>query len=105
MFKGLATLANLGGLLKQAQEMGSKFQAIAQQLQGQKVSGSSGGGMVTIEANGLGEVQSCRIDPSLTDREMLEDLLPAAVNQALAKAKELHAQAMQSAAAGLKNPQ
>jgi DNA-binding protein YbaB len=63
--------------------------------------------MVTIEATGLGEVLACRIDPSLVvsgDRELIEDLVPAAVNQALAKAKQLHAEAMQSMTAELDVP-
>jgi DNA-binding protein YbaB len=52
-------------------------------------------------------VLSCRIDPSLVqagDRELVEDLVPAAVNQALAKAKQLHAEAIQSMTAGLDVP-
>lgn len=45
--------------------------------------GAAGGGMVTIEVNGLGDVLACRINPSVaTDRELIEDLIPAAVNAA-----------------------
>jgi DNA-binding protein YbaB len=54
---------------------------------------------VEIEVNGLSEVLKCRIDPSLVqqnDRELLEDLVAAATNQALEKAKQLHADALKS---------
>ncbi len=61
--------------------------------------------MVTVEVSGVGEVLTCRIDPSIVgDRELIEDLVPAAVNQALAKAKQLHAEAMKSMAVGLELP-
>ena len=107
MFKGLGNLANLGSLIKQAQQMGSKLQQVTEELKTRRAEGTAGGGMITIEVNGIGEVLCCRIDPSLIargDRELVEDLLPAAVNQALAKAKELHAEAMKSMADGLDMP-
>jgi hypothetical protein len=94
MFKGLG---NLAGMLKQAQQMGSRLQELNQTLRTQRAEGAAGGGMVTVEVNGLGEVLACRIDPSIAaDREMIEDLVPAAVNAALGRAKQLHADAMRS---------
>ena len=107
MFKGLENLANIGTLLKQAQQMGSKMQQVTESLKARRAEGNAGGGMVTVEVNGIGEVLCCRIAPSLIttgDRELIEDLLPAAVNAALAKSKELHAQAMKSMAEGLDVP-
>ena len=107
MLKGLGNLANLGSMLKQAQQMGSKLQGVSEQLKGQRTSGMAGGGMVTVEVNGVGEVLKCRIDPSLStagDRELIEDLLPAAINQALAKAKDLHAEAVRSLTQGMDVP-
>jgi nucleoid-associated protein EbfC len=107
VIKGLGQLANLPGLIKQAQEMGGKLQQLNAELKTKKVTGSSGGGMIEIDANGLGEILTVRIDPSLIekqDRELLEDLLPAAINAAQQKAKELHAQSMQSLAGGLNVP-
>jgi hypothetical protein len=107
MFKGLGNLANIGSFIKQAQAMGGKMQAISEELKTRRAEGSSGGGMVQVEVNGLGEMLSCRIDPSLItsgDRELIEDLLPAAVNQALAKAKELHVEAMKSLTEGVDMP-
>ena len=108
MFKGLGNLANLGSMLKQAQQLGGKLQDFNQRLKAQRATGTAGGGMVTVEVDGTGEVISCRIEPSLLtsaasgeDRELLEDLLPAAINQALGKAKELQTQAMQGMAEGM----
>jgi DNA-binding YbaB/EbfC family protein len=107
MLKGLGNLANLPGLIKQAQEMGSKMQQLSAELKTKKVTGSAGGGLVEVDANGLGEALAVRIDPSLfakQDRELLEDLLPAAINAAQQKAKELHAEQMQSLAGGMNIP-
>ena len=107
MLKGLGNLANLPGLIKQAQEMGGKLQQINAELKAKKVTGAAGGGLIEVDANGLGEVLAVRIDPSLIekqDRELLEDLLPAAINAAQQKAKELHAQSMQSLAGGFNLP-
>jgi DNA-binding YbaB/EbfC family protein len=100
-------LGNIASLLKQAQQMSGKMQEISSQLRGQKVEGVSGGGMVKVEANGLGEVLKVRIDPQLLaggDGEMIEDLLPAAINDASAKAKALHAQAVKSMTADMNVP-
>ena len=107
MLKGLGQLANLPGLIKQAQEMGGKLQQINAELKTKKVTGAAGGGLVEVDANGLGEALAVRIDPSLIekqDRELLEDLLPAAINAAQQKAKELHAESMQQLAGGLNFP-
>ena len=99
MFKGFGNLANLPALMKQAQEMSGRMQALQQELRGKRASGSAGGGLVEVEVNGLAEVLAVRIDPSLVEkgeREMIEDLLPAAFNAAQQKAKQMHAEAMQS---------
>lgn len=104
MFKGIG---NIASLMKTAQQMGGKVQAVNDQLQAARVTASAGGGMVEIEANGLGEVLRVKIDPTLLeagDVEMLEDLIPAAVNQAQAKAKQLHREAMQSMTEGINLP-
>jgi DNA-binding YbaB/EbfC family protein len=104
VFKGLGNLATL---VKQAQQIGDRMQGVSEQLRGQKVQGTAGGGMVTIEVNGLQEILGCRIDPQLIDqgdRELLEDLVIAATNQALEKARQLHADAMRSMAGGIELP-
>jgi DNA-binding YbaB/EbfC family protein len=94
-------------MLKQAQQMGGRLQQIAEELKTKRVEGTAGGGLVVVEVNGVGEVLACRIDPSLItsgDRELIEDLVPAAMNQALAKSRELHAEAMKSLTAGIDLP-
>lgn len=107
MLKGLGNLANLGQVMQQAQEMGAKMKQVQQEMRGKKVTGAAGGGMVEVDMNGLSETLAVRIDPSLiekADREMIEDLLPAAINDASQKAKQLHAEGMQEAAGGLNLP-
>jgi nucleoid-associated protein EbfC len=104
VFKGLGNLANIGALVKQAQEMGGKMQAIQEELKTKKATGAAGGGLVEVDVNGLSDVLAVRIDPSLVEkgeREMIEDLLPAAFNAAQAKAKQMHAEALQGLAGGL----
>ena len=104
MFKGLT---GIGSLLKQAQEMGGRMQEINEDLRTRRATGSAGGEMVTVEVNGLNEILGCRIDQQLIDqgdRELLEDLVASAVNQALTKAKELHAEAMKSLTGGMELP-
>jgi DNA-binding YbaB/EbfC family protein len=104
MLKGIG---NLASMLKQAQEIGSRMQGVAADLRARRATGSAGGGLVEIEVNGLSEVLRCRIDPSLVeqnDRELIEDLVAAAVNQALEKAKQLHAEALKSLTGNLDLP-
>jgi len=104
VFKGLS---NLGALLKQAQAISSRMAGINDELRAHRATGSAGGGMVEVEINGLMEVLRCRIDPSLVaqgDCELLEDLLTTAFNQAIAKARELHAEALKAATGGLEVP-
>lgn len=88
MFKGLGQIASL---MKQAQEMQGRFSEIQDELRHLKVEGTAGGGMVRVEMNGQQQMLSCTIDPALFasgDREMLEDLLTGAVNQALEHSRE-----------------
>jgi DNA-binding YbaB/EbfC family protein len=104
LFKALGNLANIGTLMKQAQEMSGRMQALQEQLKTKRATGAAGGGLVEVEVNGLGEAMSVRIDPSLVEkgeREMIEDLLPAAINAAQTKAKQMHAEAMQAIAGEL----
>ena len=104
MFKGLGNLANIGALMKQAQEMGGRMQAIQEELKAKRTTGAAGGGLVEVDVNGVGEVLAVRIEPSLVEkneREMIEDLLPAAFNAAQAKARQMHAEALQSLTGGM----
>jgi nucleoid-associated protein EbfC len=104
VFKGLA---NIGNLLKQAQQLGGQMGQIADEMRKLHVTGSAGGGMVEIEVNGLMDVLRCRIDPQLmaqNDRELLEDLVVGAVNQAIAKGKQLHADRVRELTGGMQLP-
>jgi len=104
MLKGLG---NIASLMSQARTMGPKMQEAMEQLKTQTVSGAAGGGMVTVTANGAGQVTEIKIDPVLAEKndlEMVTDLLPAAINDALAKAKQLHVEAMQSVTGDLPIP-
>ena len=102
MFK---ELGNMASMLRQAKDMGSRMQDVAAQLKHKRVTGTAGGGMIEIEANGHGEVLRVKIDRAIgDDLDMIEDLLPAAMNQVSAKAKELHMEMMQSVTGDLDLP-
>lgn len=104
MLKGLGNIADL---MKQAQQMGGRMQEINASLKSKTIEGTAGGGMVTVEINGLSEVLRCTIEPKLIeqqDREMIEDLVVAATNQAITRAKELHAESMKDLAGGINLP-
>ena len=107
MLKGLGNLANIGQMMQQAQEMQAKMQGVQETLKTKKVTGAAGAGLVEVEVTGVSEVLAVRIDPTLIekqDREMIEDLLPAAINDANQKAKELHAEALQEATGDMNLP-
>jgi DNA-binding YbaB/EbfC family protein len=78
---------NLGNLMKEAQKMQQRMQEAQQQLSQLIVTGESGGGMVKIEMNGRHDISKVKINPSLMEEEieMLEDLVAAAVNDAVRK--------------------
>jgi nucleoid-associated protein EbfC len=102
MFK---ELGNMASMLRQAKDMGNKMQDVAAQLKHKRVTGSAGGGMIEVEANGHGEVLKVKIDPAIgSDLEMIEDLMPAAMNQVAAKAKEMHMELMQAVTGDLGLP-
>jgi DNA-binding YbaB/EbfC family protein len=88
-------MAGLGDLMKQAQRLKAEMERIQAEAATKTVEGSAGGGMVTAIANGKGELLSMRIDPAAVreeDLDMLQDLITAAANDALRKARELLAQ-------------
>ena len=100
-------LGNLTSMIKQAQQMGAKMNEMSEELKTRRVTGSSGAGMIEVEADGTGEVLAVRIDRQLAeggDLEMIENLLPAAFNQASEKAKQLHGESMREMTSGLNLP-
>lgn len=100
-------ISSMFSLLTNAHSVGAKMQAMGDELKHKRAKGTSGGGMVEVEVNGLGEVLAVTIDPKLKERgdlELLEDLLPAAVNQAVAKSRELHAESLKKITDGMDIP-
>ncbi len=94
-------------MFKQAQDMQSKISEIQEGLAEKTVEVSTGGGMVKVVANGLNEIISVHIDDELinmSDREMLEDLITGAMNEAQKKVKELAQGEMSKLTGGLKIP-
>ena len=94
-------------LFKQAQDMQSKLSEIQEGLADKTVEVSTGGGMVTVVANGLNEIVSIHIDDELinmNDREVLEDLIAGAMNEVQKKVKELAQGEMSKLTGGLKIP-
>lgn len=89
--------------MQQAQKVQSKMESIQKELENLEVEGSAGGGMVIVKANGKQEVLSIKIEPEVIseDIEMLEDLVLAAVNQAMSRAQEEAAEQMKKATGGL----
>ena len=97
---------DLGDLMKQAQEMQEQFQKKQQELANTEVTGESGAGMVKVTMTGRHDVRCVDIDPSLLqeDKEMLEDLLAAAVNDAVRRVENLNKENMASMASGFNMP-
>ena len=101
MFKGLGQMASL---MRQAQEVGGQMKEMNEKISAQRVEGTSGGGMIKVEANGLGEILQVTIDPQLVqsgDVEMIQDLTVAAINQANEKTKQLQGEQMGALTQGL----
>lgn len=96
----------LGGLMKQAQKMQENMQKAQEELAKMEVTGQAGGGMVSVLMTGRHDVRRVSIDPSLMqeDKEMLEDLLAAAVNDAVRKIEQQTQEKMSSMTAGMGLP-
>ncbi len=96
----------LGDMMKKAQEMQENMQQAQRELAKKEVTGESGGGMVSVVMRGTHEVNRITIDPTLVeeDVEMLEDLIAAAVNDAVHKVEKSNQAAMQEMTAGLNLP-
>ncbi len=104
MFKNLA---GLGSLLRNAQQLGGQLKNLSEEMKRRRATGTAGGGMVEVEINGMLEVLRCTIDDQLAsqnDRELLEDMIVAAMNQAILKGKQLHAEAMKGLTGGIELP-
>jgi DNA-binding YbaB/EbfC family protein len=97
---------DLGQIMKQAQQMMKGQEKLQDELRERVVEADAGGGMVTAYVNGIQEVVKLSIEPEVIDpedREMLEDLVLAAVNAGMAKAKELRDKEMAKLTGGMPN--
>jgi nucleoid-associated protein EbfC len=96
----------LGDMMKKAQEMQENLQKAQAELANREVTGEAGGGMVKVIMRGTHEINRVIIDPALIDDdvEMLEDLVAAAVNDAVHKVAKSNQDAMQEMTAGLNLP-
>lgn len=98
---------NMQKMMKQVQKMQADMAKLQEELADRTVEASSGGGVVTVVANGKQEVISIKIKPEVVDPddvEMVEDLLLAATKEALRKAQEMVAQEMNKITGGIKIP-
>ena len=100
-------MKGFGNLMREAQRLQQQMAAVQEEVAQKKVQATAGGGMVTVEANGKQEIVSIKIDPEVInkdDAQMLEDLVLAACNEALRKARELVQQELGKLTGGLKIP-
>ncbi|NLV88407.1 MAG: YbaB/EbfC family nucleoid-associated protein [Tissierellia bacterium] len=98
---------NMGNMMKQMQKMQKKMEEMQKQLQESEVEASAGGGAVTCKVNGKKEVLEIIIDESVVDPEdveMLQDLVMAAVNEALRKVDEMMESEMRKLTGGMNIP-
>jgi DNA-binding YbaB/EbfC family protein len=104
MAKGLG---GVGDLIKQAQEIQTRLAQVQQVLAAKSVEASAGGGMVRVSVNGQLALSSIKVDPAVVnpqETEMLEDLILAAVNEGLRKAREMVSEEMSKITGGFKIP-
>ena len=100
-------MPDLGGLMEAAQKMQREMERVQEQLEHVRVEASAGGGMVTAVVNGKMDIISLRIDPSVVDPKdigMLQDLVAAAVHQALAKARTVAQEELAKVTGGMSLP-
>ena len=98
---------NIAKMIKEAQRMQERMSEAQAQLAAKSVEATSGGGKVTVQATGAGEITSIKIDPAVVDPadvEMLEDLVLSAVRQAIEDAKRLAGEEMGRLTGGMKIP-
>ena len=102
-----AQMTDFSKILEQAQQMQGRLEKIQDELATMTVSGSAGGGMVTVDADGKGQITKVRVDPSIvnaSDVEMLEDLLLVALRDAQQKSADLAKQEMSKLTGGMGLP-
>ncbi|MBU2994227.1 YbaB/EbfC family nucleoid-associated protein [Octadecabacter sp. 1_MG-2023] len=107
MFKGLGGLGDMAGMMKKAQEMQKQMGALQEELHDMMVVGESGAGLVKATASAKGELKALDIDPSIfngDDKEVVEDLILAAIKDAQGKASDKAQEEMAKLTDGLGLP-
>ncbi|MBU4001475.1 MAG: YbaB/EbfC family nucleoid-associated protein [Proteobacteria bacterium] len=105
--KKMGNFGQMGGMMKQAQKLQAEMMKLQEELGERTMEASAGGGMVKVVANGKQQVVSIRIEKEVVDPEdvdMLQDLILAAVNDALAKSQEMVSSEMGKLTGGLNIP-
>ncbi|MEW6271830.1 MAG: YbaB/EbfC family nucleoid-associated protein [Thermodesulfobacteriota bacterium] len=100
-------LSSMGDLMKQAKAMQERLTNLQEEVGARTVEASAGGGMVTAKVNGKMQLLAVTIDPEILrsdDREMLQDLIVAAVNEALRQAQSMMSEEMSKLTGGLRIP-
>ncbi len=100
-------MKGMGDLVRQAQMMQNKISKLQEEVGQRTVEAAAGGGMVTVTANGAQEILAVKIDPAVInpdDVDMLQDLVLAAVNEALKKAGDMMKEEMAQVTGGIKIP-
>lgn len=103
----MASMPDFSQLLQLGQQMQGRLSQMQTELAERSVTGSAGGGMVTVTADGRGRIRSLRIDPAAvadSDVEMLEDLVVAAVADAQRRAEDMYGEELRKATGGLPLP-
>jgi len=98
---------NINKIMKQAQAMQKQMNEVQEKIAAMEVTGTSGGGMISVTLNGKGNAKKVVIDPKAVDTDdlsMLEDLLVAAINDAKNKTDELSSKEMSKVTSGLPLP-
>ena len=106
-FRGMPGGMNQAAMMKQAQKMQQEMLRMQEEMENKTYSATSGGGMVTAEVNGKHEVVSLTVKPEAVDPddvEMLQDMIMAAVNEAMRQAEDAMESSMQSLTGGLNIP-
>jgi DNA-binding YbaB/EbfC family protein len=104
MFKNLTGLAQM---LKSASSIGDRVKEMKERLAKQTATGRAGGDLVKVEVTGTGEVTKVRISPELISRndvELIEELIPVAMNEALAKVRKMNIDMLREATGGISSP-
>ncbi len=104
---GFGAMPNMNNMIKQAQKMQQEMQKKQEEIENSEVEGSAGGGVVTVKLSGKRVLTAVNIKPEACDPddiEMLEDLIMAAVNDAMSKIDEMSAKELEKVTGGMNIP-